>query len=148
MRTRLKLSIVIILISLLFGVGCGHEKKVNIIERLEKEWSLKLPNEMHELYNCYQPTFTGRAFQYAVMNCSENSLEELMLMYEFKKKDSSSDESLESFFRIMNNDEKDKINDEYILDLSKDYEYYVVDNSVWFIVDTKLKEVCICIFGY
>ncbi len=143
-----KYIFIIILICLFFVTGCKQQRNVDIKERLDKVWNIKLPNEMVELYNCYQPTFTGRAFQYAVLSCMDNTIKELNSMFEFKQKDSESVDSLESFFEMMNNDKKYKIDDEYIFDLSKNYTYYVIENSVWLVMDVNSKELVICIFGY
>ncbi len=143
-----KYSFGLIFIFLFLVTGCARQRNVDIKERLEKVWNIKLPNEMDELYNNYQSTFTGRAFQYAVLSCTDNTIQELNVMFEFKQKDSNSVDSLESFFEMMNNDDKYKIDDDYVLDLSSDYTYYVVENSVWLVMDVKSKKLFICIFGY
>lgn len=133
----------------LFIVGCNVKNKIpDIKNRLYEEWDLQLPDTTEEIYNCYQPTFTGRAYQYAVLTCNDVALEELKASFVFHSKDSSSSEKLESFFKIMKADKKYKVDETYVIDLSENYAYCVLKNSIWLILNESSTELNICIFGY
>ena len=133
----------------LFIVGCNVKNNIpDIKNRLYEEWNLQLPDTTEEIYNCYQPTFTGRAYQYAVLTCNDAALEELKASFVFHSKDSSSSEKLESFFKIMKADKKYKVDETYAIDLSENYTYCVLKNSIWLILNESSTELNICIFGY
>jgi len=130
-------------------VGCNTKNNIpNIKNRLNEKWRLQLPDTTEEKYNCYQPTFTGRAYQYAVLTCNDATIEELKLSFAFLPKDSSSTKTLENFFKMMEIDEKNKVDETYIIDLSENYMYYVIENSVWLILNESSAELAVCIFGY
>ena len=132
-----------------FIVGCNVKNNIpDIKNRLHEEWNVQLPDTTEEIYNCYQPTFTGRAYQYAVLTCNDAALEELKVSFAFHSKDSSSGEKLESFFKIMKTDKKYKVDETYVIDLSENYTYCVLKNSIWLILNESSTELAICIFGY
>lgn len=78
-------------------VGCStgvHDIKT----RLNEGWNVQLPSSTEEIYNCYEPTFTGLANQYAVLTCDDAAIKELKASFTFILKDKYSTENLESFF--------------------------------------------------
>ena len=152
---RIVILTVMTIIGILLIIGyfdlalCKRNYNANIKERLETTWEVKLPEEMKELYNCYQLTFTGRACQYVVLSCNDNDKKQFNSMFAFKPKDEESVKSLQSIFDHMNNEhEKKKINEDYLLNLSEDYEYYVIENSVWLVICSTSQELIVCIRGY
>lgn len=105
---RIVILTVMTIIGILLIIGyfdlalCKRNYTANIKERLETTWEVKLPEEMKELYNCYQPTFTGRACQYVVLSCNDNDKKQFNSMFAFKPKDEESVKSLQSIFDHMN----------------------------------------------
>lgn len=130
-------------------VGCNTKNNIpDIKNRLHEEWDVQLPDTTEELYNCYQPTFTGRAYQYAVLTCNDAAIEELKSSFTFLSKNSSLTEKLESFFKILKADKKYKVDETYVIDLSENYTYCVLKNSIWLVLNESSTELAICIFGY
>lgn len=128
-------------------VGCStgfHDIKT----RLNEGWNVQLPSSTEEIYNCYEPTFTGLANQYVVLTCDDAAIKELKASFTFILKDKYSTENLESFFEKMEIRGKYKIDDAYIIDLSENYVYYAINNIVWLILSESSKELIVCIVGH
>ena len=141
---KVLLCLIIVFITLL--IGCSNNT-VDVVKRIKKNWNVSLPTDMKEEYNYYSPTFTGRADQYVVFNYTDSSIEKIKSMFDFKQKDEDLKEEMESYYNIKNQSES-VIDEKYLLDLTKDYTYYVIDNAVWLIINESDKTLTIYIKGY
>ena len=63
------------------------------------------------------------------------------------KKNEDLKEELESYYNIKNQSES-LIDEKYLLDFTKDYTYYVIDNAVWLIINESDKTLTIYNKGY
>ena len=142
-----KVLFFLIIVFTIFLIGCSKNSKVDVIKRIEKNWNVSLPTDMKEEYNYYSPTFTGRADQYAVFNYTDSSIKKINTMFDFKQKDEELTSELESYYDIKNQSES-VIDVKYLLDFTKDYTYYVIDNAVWLIINESDKTLTVYIKGY
>ena len=130
-------------------VGCDlSEKQPDIKEYLNEIWNIQLPDTTEQIYGYYEPTFTGMAYQYAVLTCDEVAINELTTNYEFHLKDDSSTQRLNDFFKYMADNKKRPIDKTYFIDLSENYTYYLQNNIVWLALNENRTKLSVCIVGH